>query len=347
MDRLTLIERFKENEDLAEKFHDVEVSILSILNFNDLFEVLLTRIREKFGIPLVWFSLVRETGFAQLLQAHAGRELLRENLSLVEGDEFARITAGSPASLLLNKDLDRYASLFPRPGSESIRSMAVTPVSVDGEVIGSLNVADFSPDRYRPGLDTIFLERLALKVSLCLSNVAAHENLRTLAERDPLTNLLNRRSMEKALNRELNRVERFGRTLSVAFVDVDDFKKVNDAHGHEVGDRLLQHLARTMVHLTRDYDMVTRYAGDEFVLILPETSPENAERLLSRIGEALEDSPLHAGDRVVPVTISYGIASRGGKEGAGKEDLARLLREADERLYLHKKGKKEGRDRKE
>ena len=121
-----------------------------------------------------------------------------------------------------------YQKLFPKNKKYYIQSIAVAPLSLDGDIIGSLNQADFSPLRFKPGIDTSLLEQLALKVSLCLSNVTAHEKLRFLAYHDPLTGLLNRRVMEVVLKREFARSKRYSRPLSLVFIDMDYFKQIND-----------------------------------------------------------------------------------------------------------------------
>jgi diguanylate cyclase (GGDEF)-like protein len=208
--------------------------------------------------------------------------------------------------------------------------MAMAPLSLDGEIIGSLNQADFSPERFSPGIDTSLLEQLAVKVSLCLSNVTAHEKLRYMAFHDPLTGLLNRRVMETVLQREFNRARRYKSPLSVVFIDLNDFKAVNDTYGHDCGDDMLQFLGSNLVKMSRDSDVVARFAGDEFVLILPETTAENAEHLMERVCTYLKDTPLKVGPKKITCTISYGVACT---RDPLLRDPAALLKAADERLY--------------
>jgi diguanylate cyclase (GGDEF)-like protein len=229
--------------------------------------------------------------------------------------------------------------MLPKGQLNFIRSLAVSPISLHGEIIGSLNQADLSPLRYRPGMDTQLLEQLAVKVSICLSNVIAHERLKWLAVRDPLTGLLNRRIMESVLKREFKRAQRYKSPLSLAFLDLDDFKNINDHHGHECGDALLNYVAGQLTAITRDSDVVARYGGDEFVIILPGIPAQEALKLLQRLQEHFREKPMRYHEKLIRVSISFGIASMTDREARSPESLMRL---ADAMLYSTKKDKKSG-----
>jgi diguanylate cyclase (GGDEF)-like protein len=332
-----ILETLRENEEIARKFFEIEVSILSILDFQDLFERLLSEIREKFGIPCVWISLIDRSQISDLIQALASSKDLRERLNVIDRKTFLKLIDNTTTPLLLNGDLRPYYSIFPRGQLNFIRSLAISPISLHGEVIGSLNQADFSRLRYRPGMDTRLLEQLAVKVSICLSNVIAHERLKWLAVRDSLTSLLNRRVMETVLKREFRRAQRYKSSLSLAFLDLDHFKEVNDRHGHKCGDALLQHVSSQLMEITRDSDVVARYGGDEFVIILPGTSAEEVRKLLHRLQQHFQDCPMRQGEIAIPVSISFGVAS---VTDPGVTDPESLLRTADAMLYSIKKSKK-------
>ncbi|MBT8351992.1 MAG: diguanylate cyclase, partial [Deltaproteobacteria bacterium] len=239
--------------------------------------------------------------------------------------------------LLVNENLKNYFPLIPRKDKYAIRSIAISPISFEGEIIGSLNQAHISPGHFKPGLDTSSLEQLAVKVSFCLSNVTAHEKLKFLAYSDPLTGLLNRRAMENALKREFSREKRYRRILSVAFIDLDDFKSVNDAYGHDRGDELLKYVANQLFDISRDTDIVARFAGDEFILILPETSAGSTKNLMNRLKGYFLGHPLKTGRDSIPVSISFGVAST---ENRSIKNPGMLLKKADEMLYLAKTARK-------
>ncbi len=275
-DLKSIFERLKTNEEIARRFHTVETKILSILNFVDLFETLLTSIMKEFKVPYVWLSLIKNSELTDLLQSQESSDILKERLNLINRNTFIKLVGNNTKPILANKNLKPYFKFFPKTQKYLIKSIAVVPIFLDGEIVGSLNQADISPSRFQPGLDTSLLEYLAVKVSLCLSNVAAHEKLRLLANRDPLTGLFNRRVMEDILKREFARAIRYKKSLSVIFIDLDDFKNVNDTYGHDQGDDLLKYVAEQLIKMSREIDVVARIAGDEFVVILPETSSVQA-----------------------------------------------------------------------
>lgn len=336
-DLQTIVERLRKNEEIARKFSEIEAKILSVLNFRDLFEVLLAEIKEKFKVPFVWLSMIDHSEVSSLIQSLGGSERLRERMTVVDRDTFLDLIGNRPKPLLVNHNLDPYFSILPPNTETLIKSIAIAPISLDGEIIGSINQADFSRNRFQPGIDTSSLELLSVKVSICLSNVTAHERLKFMAYHDPLTGLLNRRVMESILKREFNRSKRYASPLSLVFMDLDGFKGVNDAYGHDRGDELLAYVADGLMKMSRDSDTVARFAGDEFVLILPQTTAENAAMLMKRIQRHFMDNPLQMGEISIPVSISFGGAST---EDAEIKDAASLLKKSDEMLYQAKGIKK-------
>lgn len=328
-----LIQRIQENEEIARKFFLVERQILSVLDFQDLFKVLLAAIQDTFQVPFVWLSMINTSDVYRLIQSLADTDMSHQRLTLVKKSTVESLFGASMEPILVNTELDRYREVIPAGVFEAIRSVALTPLSLDGEIIGSLNQGDGSKARFGLGKDTSLLEQLGIKVSLCLSNVTAHEKLRYLAYRDVLTGLLNRRVVGNILEREFARSQRYRNPLSVAFLDLNDFKAINDTYGHEVVDLVLAHFADILTHLSRVSDAVARYAGDEFVIILPETSRLDAESIMQRISGYVIDHPAVHGSLTIPVSFSYGCAATSDTEIKSPEGL---LRKADERLYRAK-----------
>lgn len=332
-----IIQRLKENDEIWKKFYQVETSILSILNFKDLFEVLLTEISNKFRIPFVWLSIIDKSDVSNLIQSLESSKIVKERLNIIKKNAFLPLINNGTKPLLVNDNLKKYYKLFPNNKKYLIRSMSIIPIVLDGEIIGSLNQADSSFERFEPGIDTLFLEQLATKVSLCLSNVTAHEKLKFLAFQDSLTKLLNRRAMENILKREFGRAKRYNSSLSVVFVDLDNFKCINDKYGHDSGDQVLKYLGKILSKMRRDHDIVSRYAGDEFVIILPETLSKDAEKLMFRIQKYLQKNPLNIQQKSIFLSISFGIAS---SEDPSIKDAYSLLKKSDEMLYKMKKQNK-------
>lgn len=331
-----ILETLRINEEIAQRFFEIEVSILSILNFKDLFERLLTEIRDKFGVPYVWISMIDQSEVSDLIKTLESSKILKQRLNVIDKNTFLTLIENETKPILVSGDLKPYYQLLPQGQMYFIRSLAIAPLTLDGEIIGSLNQADLSRLRYRPGMDTRLLEQLALKVSICLSNVTAHEKLKWFAWRDPLTGLLNRRVMEKVLQREYKRAVRYQSPLTLAFLDLDDFKAVNDKYGHDRGDELLRYVANILEELTRESDVVARYAGDEFIVILPGIGSSDSLLLIQRLQDYFHKNPMEIEGERIPVSISFGLSSIG---DVGVNDPDSLLRKADEMLYKVKEQK--------
>jgi diguanylate cyclase (GGDEF)-like protein len=181
------------------------------------------------------------------------------------------------------------------------------PMMARGVVHGLFVIACDAEDAFARLMKVRRLGRaLADSMSLALSNISLREKLRTQSMRDPLTGLYNRRYMQDALERYLSLAERSGNATSVLMIDLDDFKQLNDAHGHAKGDAVLRDVAGQMVGALRPSDVVCRYGGEEFLVILPNCPIEDAalkaEQIRVRI-EALTEA------HQARVSASIGIAA--------------------------------------
>jgi diguanylate cyclase (GGDEF)-like protein len=175
-------------------------------------------------------------------------------------------------------------------------------------------------------------------IALALAHLKLRESLRDQAIRDPLTSLFNRRYMEESLEGELRRAIRKQRPLGVIMLDLDHFKRFNDTFGHEAGDTLLREFANFLKTHVRREDIICRYGGEEFTLILPEASLENTCKRAEQIREAVQFLRVEYRRRSLgAVTISLGVAAF--PEHGSSPDA--LLRAADAALY---RAKAEGRD---
>lgn len=336
MDIDSLLTTLRHNEQIVRKLFDIESRILGTTRFEDLFGNLLSEIEAQFGIPHVWLTLVHAETLTRLVSGLQQAPQTRDHLVIVDQHTFGALTGGSDHPLLINAHLDRYSPLTPPTFRGSLGSIAIAPIHFEGRIIGSFNQGDIDKDRFAPDKDTFFLRQLAVKVSICLANVTAHEQLRMLATRDPLTELGNRRELETILHREFERARRLGQPLSVLFLDCDDFKQVNDTHGHDAGDAYLHHVAREMGAAIRTSDCAFRFAGDEFVIVLPGQNEDEAKQMGERLRARLTGRPLAYGGASIPVMLSFGAAS---SREEGVPDGPGLLRLADARLYEDKKGK--------
>lgn len=166
----------------------------------------------------------------------------------------------------------------------------------------------------------------------------AFRKLQQYATTDDLTGLANRRELDKVALREFKRATRFSRHLSVLMMDLDHFKTVNDSYGHNVGDRVLKHVADICLTAIRGQDFLARYGGEEFTILLPETDIENAALLAQRICDEIAAKAYQDGAQPIFITISIGVSEVEDSD----DDVGELIYRADKALY---EAKKRGRNR--
>lgn len=211
--------------------------------------------------------------------------------------------------------------------------------------MGSRNgtMINYAPVRsavLKPG-DKIMMGRVILKFEhRDIAEQSFYDEIYRLATTDSLTSLLNKAAIARALADEVSAGQRRRRRISVVLVDIDEFKSLNDLHGHLTGDRILQSISNLFRSALRRRDKVGRFGGDEFLIVLPETGRKGAHQAAERIRRGLETS-VHADLGIpVPVTASFGVAS-GSTDSVSPEEL---LQNADTALY---RAKSLGRNRSE
>jgi diguanylate cyclase (GGDEF)-like protein len=160
-----------------------------------------------------------------------------------------------------------------------------------------------------------------------------------LATIDPLTGAYNRRTFHEIAERELSRARRAGQPLSIVMLDIDHFRAVNDKHGHRVGDELLQRFADVARSALRQEDMLVRYGGEQFLVMLPDVPGPGAVVVAGRIRRAVANEPFAVGNLAIELTVSLGVAAR---LDEGPESIDQLLGRADSALAL---AKQRGRNR--
>ncbi len=232
------------------------------------------------------------------------------------------------------------------PAAETVPSYLCVPLMAQGETLGVLHLehdpAVHREGPYRDGL-TEAKRELAVtagkEIALALGNLKLRESLHAQSIRDPLTGLFNRRYMAETLERERYRSLRQGLSFGVIMIDIDHFKRFNDRFGHEAGDLVLRELGKFLQTRARREDIVCRYGGEEFVIVLSEAALEIAERRAEELREEIKQLRLrHEGQVLGAVSMSFGVASFP-QHGATEKDV---LRAADAALYRAKAG---GRDR--
>jgi len=208
------------------------------------------------------------------------------------------------------------------------------PLTVQGEMLGVLSLIDntVQKGKYPPGLKQLAVT-VGETIKLSLSNLKLRDELRQQAIHDPLTGLFNRRYLDETLPREMNRAQRRNAPLCIVMLDIDGFKQFNDSFGHGPGDSLLREFGRILHEHLRKSDISCRYGGDEFVLVLPDSSIADTQERVEQIRIFAKGLQIHHGEQIVgKVTLSAGIAQTPEHGNADSE----LLRAADEAMYTAK-----------
>ena len=243
----------------------------------------------------------------------------------------------SPAAILLSVELpvlnghQALARLKADPALSDIPVVFVTAHTETADVVEGLRLGahDYLRKPFEPA-EAIARVSAAVRVKELQDDLRARNaELDHIARSDPLTGLANRRHLDEQLAVHAASADRHHHELSVAVVDIDNFKAVNDTFGHGAGDSVLQEVARRLAAAARVEDVVGRWGGEEFIVILPHCDVQGALVVSERIREAVASSPVHTEDGVsIPVTVSVGCT------GGGDD---RLIERADAALYAAKK----------
>ncbi len=364
MDAVTLAQLRRENRQLRERLdellHQARVNEkklrrlqhqeMELLGLDSLSEVILTLTVDyprAFGLSRVMLVLVDvDDQIRKLFEQMRGavQQQLRDVVLLPDSEPLDSLFGKSATPRLGGYDTHIHASLLgdlrPRPGS-----VAMLPLFRRGRLTGCLVMAARDPERFARDKDTYFLERLATTVAVSVESAINHERLAILGLIDPLTEINNRRFFDQRLDEEVMRTLRGKAPLACLLIDVDHFKRINDTHGHQAGDSVLQRVAALLRQHLRGQDVLARYGGEEFVALLSGTTVQRARVIAERIRLALEQKllPLENGE-TLQITASIGVSLLEPMQHQGefRQLGTELIERADQALY---KAKENGRNR--
>lgn len=340
-----LTEEVARNDEKMRRTQRRELRLLQAETIDVLIHALIDGLRVSYGVDYVSLVLCDpDHDIRHLLLANGTPVEDFDHLVMVEA-----MTGLAPQYIALQQPwLGSYAACDHQlicPGAEGIRSMAMIPLTHRGKLLGSINLCSVDQTRFTRAHASDFLAHLGVIASFCIENVINRARLMRSGFTDVLTGWHNRRYLNVRLQEELARARRDRARLVCLMLDVDHFKRVNDTWGHAAGDSVLRELAQRIDSQVRASDVAARFGGEEFVVLLPNTDVESAQRLAERIRRAIAATPidLPCGDTVT-ITVSIGIAEVYPAPDA--EDLKTLgdslLARADVALYAAKSA---GRDR--
>jgi diguanylate cyclase (GGDEF)-like protein len=217
------------------------------------------------------------------------------------------------------------------------RSFLGLPLIVQERVIGLLICASDQPSAFT-ALQQHLLSILCNQAAQAIADAQHHAEIKRQAAIDGLTNMFNHRAFHDRLDYEWKQMQRNGEPLTLMMIDLDHFKRVNDTYGHQTGDRILRQVSALLAKLARDSDTVGRYGGEEFAVLLPGTTAQQASKLAERIRKVVERTRFGPEGVAIQVTLSLGVASA----PADAADADHLVSAADKALYW---AKEHGRNR--
>lgn len=317
-------------------FHEVGKALFSTLDLQKILQTVMEKISDLLQ-PDTWSLLMLDEDTHELyfeIAIGAGAEKLRD-VRLKLGEGIAGWVAQHGEPVLVENALSdpRFTPRADELAHADTRSIIGVPIKAHGHVLGVIELVNALGKPSFGAEDIPILKSLADYAAIALENARYVRRIHELTITDDCTALYNARHLNFVLDTEIYRSNRYGYEFSVIFIDLDHFKQVNDAHGHLVGSKLLWMIGDTIKNHLRMIDYAFRYGGDEFVVLLPQTSKENALMVVRRLRELLINRTYFTDEKMnIRVTASFGVASFP-VDGRSRKDL---LRKADEAMYLVK-----------
>lgn len=340
-----LVDEAATNERLLKRNQERELELLKAENLPQLFHAICDGLKASYGLESVTLLL-------QDAQHEIRHLLIADNLGLENFPQVIFADAVDDMAPQLKSFYKPWLGpymgcdhqlLFPK--TEPLKSVALIPLRRQDRLQGSLNFGSVDEKRFSRHLATDFLAHLGVIVSFAVENSVNRARLVRSGLTDFLTGWHNRRYLHARLKEELSRAQRQGSGLTCLIIDLDRFKHINDQHGHLAGDVALREAAQRVDAQIRGSDAAARFGGDEFVVLAPGISREQAAVLAERIRVAVSGSPLDLGNGTrITLTVSIGVATilPSRTEADLKAVAERLLADADAALY---RAKQNGRNR--
>jgi diguanylate cyclase (GGDEF)-like protein len=326
----------RRNAELEILFDTVR-DLASTLSTQEVIERLVGRTLRHLGSEIASVLLVETDDTLRIMHAMGLPEAVVRGTRMRMGEGIAGHVARTGEPLLVS-DVETDPRFVRRNHERYYTHSCISAPLVDqGRVRGVINVNNKRDRRDFDENDLRLLSAIATHAALALRNADRYEEILEKAKRDALTGLANHGHFWSMLDNEVRRASRYGRPLSLVMIDIDHFKRFNDAHGHLRGDEALAAVARTIAERSRSHDLAARYGGEEFAVLLPETDGAGARAFGEKIRLAVKAVHLDGLGEGESLSVSVGTGTLTGETSA-----ADLVSATDARLY---EAKAAGRDR--
>ena len=287
--------------------------LINCLDLGRITDVCIKHIPNLVGARLASLYILDETSNILHLQKHNHSFLINKIVSLNQNPPSLMVMAVRSKELILVGDIDTHKKPIIRKsqrafaGNYKTKNCAIAPLVCQDKVVGVLNLADkANGDRFN-SKDIALIGLFSQFVGASIGNIKLFEKIQHQATTDGLTGLANHKTFYEILEKELWRSRRYGGQISLIMIDVDNLKKINDTYGHRAGDKVLREISRKIKECIRQIDTAARYGGDEFAVILPNTSLADAVVVAERMVDAVAHSPAIWKKDHIPLSISVGL----------------------------------------
>jgi len=317
-------------------FNELGKALTSTLDVGEVIERVMEQVSALLR-PTNWSLLLADEADGSLVFEVAvgpGAEALKGlRLAPTEGIVGWVATSGEPLLVPDVAEDERFAARFDDQTRFTTRSIVAVPLRIRGRNLGVIELVNGVDKPSFAERDLRVLASIADFAAIALDNARNFKRVEELTVVDEHTGLFNVRHLHRVLAAEVERARRYGHPVSVIFFDLDRFKEVNDTHGHQAGSAILRECGELLLSTLRVADVAVRYGGDEFVCILPETSPDQALLCAERLRLLVEGrSFLEAEGQAIRLTASFGVACFPDHGATAPE----LIRQADKAMYAAK-----------
>jgi diguanylate cyclase (GGDEF)-like protein len=286
---------------------------INCLEIERITDVCIKHIPNLVGARLASLYILDETNNILHLQKHNHPFLINKIVSLNQNPPSLMVMAVRSKGIILVGDIDTHKK--PRikksqrsfAGNYKTNNCAIAPLVCQDKVVGVLNLADKVDGDSFDSEDIALIELISQLVGASIGNIKLFEKIQHQATTDGLTGLANHKTFYEILEKELWRSRRYGGQISLIMVDIDNLKKINDTYGHRAGDKVIREISRKIKECIRQIDTAARYGGDEFAVILPNTSLTDAVVVAERMVDVVAHSPAIWKKDHIPLSISVGL----------------------------------------